>query len=35
MAPLENKPAESEIANVTVPMNVTRDPNTLYVDQPI
>ena len=35
MAPLENKPAESEIANVTVPMNVTRDPNAQYADQPL
>jgi hypothetical protein len=34
MAPLERKPAESEIANVTVPMNVTRDPNAQYVDMP-
>lgn len=34
MAPLENKPAESQIANITVPMNVTRDPNAQYVDQP-
>jgi prepilin-type N-terminal cleavage/methylation domain-containing protein len=34
MAPLENKPAESEIANITVPMNVNRDPNAQYVDQP-
>ena len=34
MAPLETKPAESEIANVTVPVNVTRDPNAQYVDLP-
>jgi prepilin-type N-terminal cleavage/methylation domain-containing protein len=34
MAPLESKPAESEIANITVPMNVTRDPNVQYVDLP-
>ena len=35
MAPLENKPAESEIANITVPMNVTRDPSAQYVDLPV
>jgi type II secretory pathway pseudopilin PulG len=34
MAPLDSKPAQSEIANVTVPMTVTRDPNTQYVDLP-
>jgi len=35
MAPLESKPAESEIANITIPMNVTRDPNAQYVDMPL
>jgi prepilin-type N-terminal cleavage/methylation domain-containing protein len=34
MAPLESKPAESEIVNITAPMNVTRDPNAQYVDLP-
>jgi hypothetical protein len=34
MAPLEMKPAESGIATITAPMNITRDPKTLYVDQP-
>jgi hypothetical protein len=35
MAPLESKPAESQIANITAPINVTRDPNAQYADQPL
>lgn len=34
MAPLEAKPAEAEIANITVAMKVNRDPNELYNDLP-
>lgn len=35
MAPLETRPAESEIASVTVPLTVNRDPNTPYNNDPL
>ena len=34
MAPLETRPAEAQMTSVTVPINITRDPATLYVDSP-
>lgn len=34
MAPLETRPAEAGIANITVQIAVNRDPNTIYNDLP-
>jgi prepilin-type N-terminal cleavage/methylation domain-containing protein len=34
MAPLEARPAEAGMANITVPMAVNRDPNMIYNDLP-
>jgi hypothetical protein len=32
MAPLDSRPAEAQIANITLPMRIDRDPNAMYDD---